>query len=115
MKPVESLLGSRTYELRDTDEFRGSNFDPYRFHGKIRSARLFPGIIKYRPKSDKLLEVKKVETKDKYVFRKDSERWYIKFEGEVFKPENLDGLGFIHYLMENNNKKQITPKNCIKQ
>lgn len=50
-----------------------------------------------------------VEAKDKYVFRKDSERWYIRFESEVLKPENLDGFEYIHYLIENK-KKQITPK-----
>lgn len=45
---------------------------------------------------------------DNYIFRKDGERWYIKFENEELKPENLDGLGFIHYLMQYDNK--ITPK-----
>ncbi len=48
------------------------------------------------------------EPTDNYVFRKDGERWYIKFNDEVLKPENLDGFKYIHYLMELN--KPITPK-----
>lgn len=45
------------------------------------------------------------------IFRKDGERWYIKFKDEELKPENLDGLEYIHYLIQNNNNKPITPKN----
>jgi hypothetical protein len=47
------------------------------------------------------------ETQDNYAFHTDGERWYIKFEDEVLKPENLDGFRYIHHLMEYNNK--ITP------
>jgi len=54
--------------------------------------------------------IAEVESKDEYIFRKDGERWYIKFENEVLKPENLDGFKYIHYLMLHTNKKLITPK-----
>jgi hypothetical protein len=49
-----------------------------------------------------------INTENENVFRKDSERWYIKFENEVLSPENLDGFGFIHYLMQYD--KKIKPK-----
>jgi hypothetical protein len=57
---------------------------------------------------DKQKEDDGINTENEYVFRKDSGRWYIKFENEVLSPENLDGFGFIHYLMQYDGK--ITPK-----
>ncbi len=60
------------------------------------------------PKAEVKQQEEQKELKSKYIFRRDSERWYIKFENEVLKPENLDGFGFIHYLMQYDNK--ITPK-----
>ena len=52
---------------------------------------------------------KEIDTQKVYVFRKDGERWYIKFENELLKPEDLDGLKYIHYLMESYYQKSITP------
>ncbi|MCP5006979.1 MAG: hypothetical protein GY941_23975 [Planctomycetes bacterium] len=51
----------------------------------------------------------KEETVREYIFRKDGERWYIQFEDEVIKPENLYGLRYIHYLIEND-KDSFKPK-----
>jgi hypothetical protein len=95
----ESLLDSRTFELRDTEEFRGSNFDPYRFHDKIRNARLFPGISMYNPKAEKLRGSKKVVTSDKYVFRRKDENYFIRYENEEFELRITVGLEYIQRLL----------------
>jgi hypothetical protein len=58
-------------------------------------------------------EPRQEESKDDYIFRRDCERWYIKFENEVLKPENLDGFGFMYYLMACN-KSRITPEKLYK-
>ncbi len=43
------------------------------------------------------------ESKNMYIFHKDGERWYIKFEDEELKPKNLNGLGFHCLWLHNNN------------
>ncbi len=50
------------------------------------------------------------DIKDEYIFRKDGERWYIKFENEVLKPEDSDGFNYIHYIMKYYYQKSITPR-----
>ena len=53
-------------------------------------------------------KIPKEDQNDEIVFCKDGERCYIKFKEEELKPENLDGFGFIHYLIYYG--KKITPK-----
>ncbi|MCP5003370.1 MAG: hypothetical protein GY941_05375, partial [Planctomycetes bacterium] len=50
-------------------------------------------------KAEEKLQNQVEESKNKYIFRKDGERWYIQFEDEVIKPENSDGFEYIHYLV----------------
>lgn len=94
--PKEFPISSKMFRIRKKDlpdlleEIKDD--DPFELKGMERS----------------LTQQPQKEPKNKYIFRKDGERWYIKFENEVLKPENLDGFGFIHYLMQYD--KKITSK-----